>query len=157
MTINKVKGNNYGPNKPEKSNSVSKSSDAARSNNTSKSQAAGSPKNAATLSLSGSKFESELSFAKNILSNARQDSLASLKKIKQKINSGAYNNEAVHKEISSFIQSDLSSLEGLLSKPAESHAPSSPVLTAERREHLLENPEVTKKIADQIARQLKNF
>lgn len=157
MTINKIKGNNYGPKKSERSDAVSKSSDSKKGSGASKAgAAAGKGKDATNVSLSGSKFESELSFAKNILGNARKNSLVSLKKIKQKINAGEYNTEAVHKEISSFISNDISSLENLFSQSVKSKSTSS-VITAERKQHLLENPEVTQKIADQIARQLKNL
>lgn len=153
MTINKIKGNNFGPNKSERSSSASQSPESGKAK---ASGAAGSTRDAANVSLSGSKFENELSFAKNILGNVRQDSLASLKKIKQKINAGAYNTEAVHKEISTFVEKDLTSLKSLFVKPAKSASTSS-LITAERKDYLLENPEVTKKVADEIARQLKGL
>ena len=155
MNIDHIKGKNYSPNKSRKAD---ESSGVNRSESGSKSPESKSNKVASSdnLSLSGSIFENEVAFTKKILSNSRSDSLERLRKIKQKINSGAYNNEAVHEKISTLVSRDLTSLQSILSGPEESGDASS-TISENHKQRLLENPEVTKKVADRIAQVLRNL
>lgn len=118
MNIEQIKGNSYIPQKSGKSGSASKT-------NSAKSQpksadAGGSGQNATNVSLSKTNFDNEVAFAKDVLGNLRQDSLDSLKNIKQKVDNEAYNSKEVHQEIGSLVKNDLSTLKHILSHSPDS-------------------------------------
>jgi hypothetical protein len=153
MNIEQIKGNRYTPQKAGKSSSSSKTnraeshSEAANSNDTQK---------AANLSLSGTQFDSEISLAKRVLNNVQQESLDSLKNIKQKINEGAYNSEDVHRKMSALIENDLATLTHSLPHTSDA-GEVSPTLSDEHRKRLLEDPDVLKKVSTNIAKDLEQL
>lgn len=155
MSIDQIKGNNYSS-RPAKSNSSAKANNANKSDVNAPKDASNNTKQADSLFLSGSKFANEVEFTKNLLRNTRKDSLASLKAVKKKIDAGAYDNEAVHKEIGALIDEELSMLQHILNQPPEENDTGSTIST-EHKERLLQNPKVTQKIAEEIAKYLQNI
>ncbi|HYW36327.1 MAG TPA: hypothetical protein VE868_13035 [Balneolaceae bacterium] len=155
MNIEQIKGNKYIPaGKSPKSKSSSKTNRSGKGSDARKTSNR-TGKSATNLSLSESKFKNEVAFTKQVLSNTRQKSLDSLKKIKQKINSGAYNNKKIHQEISSLVKNDLSTLQSIFSH--SSVKKSSVTISEKRKKHLLNNPDVTKKISNRVLKDLQNL
>jgi len=155
MNIEQIKGNKYIPaGKSPKSKSSSKTNQSGKGSDARKTSIR-TGKSATNLSLSESKFKNEVAFTKQVLSNTRQKSLDSLKKIKQKINSGAYNNKKIHQEISSLVKNDLSTLQSIFSH--SSVKKSSVTISEKRKKHLLNNPDVTKKISNRVLKDLQNL
>jgi anti-sigma28 factor (negative regulator of flagellin synthesis) len=154
MNIEQIKGNRYTPLKAGKGDSSSKANEAK-----SHSKSAGSSgknQNATNVSLSDSIFDGEISFAKNALSNIRHNSLNSLKEIKQKIDEGAYDSEKVHQEISSLVEKDLPNLTNIFPHSTDAgNAP--PTISGDHKKRLLQNPEVLKKVSENIAKELQHI
>ncbi len=156
MNIDNIKSNSYSNKKTGKSDSSAKTGKANSRSGDAQSKSGGLPKNAANLSLSGSEFKSEVAFTKKVLANSRNESLASLPKIKQKINAGVYNSDKIAKEISLNIANDLTSLPSSSSESADK-ASAGAEITGDHKKRLLEDPQVTKKVADKIADVLRNI
>jgi hypothetical protein len=153
MNIEHIKGNRYTPQKTEKGAPSSKMN---RTKSGSKASGISNIQKAANLSLSGSQFDSEITFAKKALSNVQQESLDSLKEIKQKMNDGAYNSEEVHRKMSLLIKNDLSTLTHIFPHSSDTrNAP--PALSDEHKKRLLEDPDVIKKISENIAKDIEHL
>jgi hypothetical protein len=156
MNIDQLKGNSYNPKRTGKNDSSAKTEKANSRSGNAQSKSGGLPKNAANLSLSGSEFKNEVAFTKKVLANSRKESLASLPKIKQNISAGVYNSEKITKEISANIADELSSLPTIPSE-ATDKASSETEITEDHKKRLLDDPQVTKAVADKIANVLKNI
>jgi anti-sigma28 factor (negative regulator of flagellin synthesis) len=154
MTIEHIKGNSYIPKPSGKSESSSKINRTKEHSKTNDS--ANTSKSATQLSLSGSKFADEATLAKSVLDNMRQGSLDSLKKIKQNIASGTYDNESVQNKVSSLVKNDIFSFQSILSPPAEDKN-DVPAISDIHKKHLLENTEVIKKVSSKVAEDLERM
>ncbi len=155
MSIDQIKGNSYSS-RPAKSNSSAKANNANKCDVNAPKEASNNINRADSLSLSGTKFTDEVEFTKNLLHNTGKDSLRPLKAIKQKIDAGAYDSEAVRKEIGAHINEELSMLQHILNPPAEENETDSTIST-EHKEQLLQNPEVTQKVAEGIIKSLSDI
>ncbi len=154
MTIKHIKGNSYTPRQTGKSESASKINKTKEHSKTTDS--ANASKSATQLSLSDSKFDNEVTFAKNVLCNIRRGSLDSLKKIKQNIDSGTYDNESVQNEVSSLIKNDIFALQHILSHPSGDKN-DAPTISDDHKKRLLENTEVVKMVSDRVSEDLKHL
>jgi anti-sigma28 factor (negative regulator of flagellin synthesis) len=153
MNIEQIKENRYTPQKTKRGASSSKTD---RTESRSRASGTGSTQRATNLSLSGSQFDSEITFAKEMFSNIQQESLDSLKEIKQKINDGAYNSEEVHRKMSPLIKNDLSTLTHILLHSSDTRN-TPPALSDEHKKRLLEGPDVIKKVSENIAKDIENL
>jgi len=152
MSIEQINGSNYS----SKSSKSGSSSPVDAKKSGAESSKSGAVRPSDSLSLSGSKFESEIALTKKILDNTRQDSFAALKEIRKKIDAGAYENEAVQQKISALVDEDISLLHNINSKSTDD-AEGEVAITAEHTEQLLQNPQITEKVAEAIAKNLQNI
>lgn len=141
------------PNNELSNNSLgktNKSSKPDRTSSTGKSEAKKSnPAKGDTVNLSGLKHASEIDFARTSLDKLNAEKHNSLKKIKQKINQGAYvNNKDVQSQVGSGVETDLKSLASLLDE--RSAGSSSHSISAEQKDFLLNNDKVIDKITGKL-------
>jgi predicted phage-related endonuclease len=154
MNIEQIKGNRYIPQKVGKSNSASEADQTKSRSKTG--NAAGNAQGAINVSLSESKFDDETAFAKKLLADNRKESLDSLKKIKQKIENGAYNKKEIHQKISTLIKNDISTLTHIFPHSSDDENVS-PKLSDGYKKQLLENPDMVKKVSKNIAKDIEHI
>lgn len=156
MNINQIQNGNYSEKDIKKSDkSRSASSEKARSADAASSKEVQSDR----FTPSGTKMSNEFDLATSELKKLRNKSFDSLREIKNKIDSGAYNKEEVHQKIGKLVEKDLTSIDQILSKMPGSEGVDSDkkTLSPEYKEYLIENPEVVEKVADQVAGDLKKL
>lgn len=153
MNIEHIKGNRYSAQKSGKGHPVSKTN-SPKSH--SKSVDGGEiSRDATKVSLSATEFDNEIAFSKSVLGKIQQKSLDSLKNIKQNIKEGAYDSEQVHREISTLIKNDLSTLTHLF--PHTSDTGDARTISEDYKNKLLENSDVADKISNNILNDLRKI
>ncbi len=158
MPVNQINSSNF----PEKDVSKSKKSretDKTGTKNTSDPKTENSKKTVGDqFSPSKARFSGDVEFAKSEL-NKLNKSFDSLREIKTKIETGEYNTKEVQEKVGQLVEKDLSSLEHIISfeSVSENATNTTPILSEEYKQFLIENPKVVNTVVERIVSDLKKL
>jgi len=156
MDIRNISSNKeLSKNNPGKTNKLSKSDQSSPVSSTGVKKSNAAKSKGDSVNLSGLKFASEIDFARTTLDKLKAENLSSLKKVKQKIDQGAYTNDKVHDQISTIVKDDLTSLSILLDENSTGN--SSENISAEQKDFLLNNNKVLEEITSKIFNDLNKI
>ena len=132
-------------------------------NDPSQSSAASSSKRSAAVDrveISGKEFTDSVEFARNVYRTENAQRVEKLQNIRKKMNAGFYESEAVVDKLSSKLTGQLRSLEASLIVPessASTEKAEAKTFTDQEMTRLANDPDVTKSVADRIARDLDSL